>query len=43
MGRPVDGLLVFSHMGRLGMIHTALDLDQAMRNVLADLRPDLQG
>lgn len=43
MGRLVDDLLVFSHMGRPGMFHRAVDLDQAMRNVLADLSPDLQG
>ena len=43
MGQLIDDLLVFSRMGRQEMLHTTVNLDQLVKNVLHDLRPDLQG
>ncbi len=43
MGQLIDDLLVFSRMGRQEMLHTAVDLDQVIKNILSDLRLDLQG
>jgi len=42
MGQLIDDLLVFSRMGRQEMLHTHVDLDQLIKSVLHDLRPDLQ-
>lgn len=43
MGQLIDDLLVFSRMGRQEMLHTAVNLDQVIKNILSDLRLDLQG
>jgi signal transduction histidine kinase len=43
MGQLIDDLLVFSRMGRQEMLHTAVNLDQMIKNILSDLRLDLQG
>ena len=43
MGQLIDDLLVFSRMGRQEMLHTAVDLDQVIKNILSNLRLDLQG
>ena len=43
MGQLIDDLLVFSRMGRQEMLHTAVNLDQLIKNILSDLRLDLQG
>lgn len=43
MGQLIDDLLVFSRMGRQEMLHTAVNLDQLIKNILVDLRLDLQG
>lgn len=43
MGQLIDDLLVFSRMGRQEMLRTAVNLDQLVKNVLHDLRHDLQG
>ena len=43
MGQLIDDLLVFSRMGRQEMLHTAVNLDQLIKNILSDLRVDLQG
>ena len=43
MGQLIDDLLVFSRMGRQEMLHTAVNLDQLIKNILFDLRLDLQG
>lgn len=43
MGQLIDDLLVFSRMGRQEMLHTAVNLDQLVKNILSDLRLDLQG
>lgn len=43
MGELIDDLLVFSRMGRQEMLHTAVNLDQLITNILSDLRLDLQG
>lgn len=43
MGQLIDDLLVFSRMGRQEMLHTTVDLDQLIKNILSDLRLDLQG
>lgn len=43
MGQLIDDLLVFSRMGRAEMLRTTVDLDQVVKNVLHDLRHDLQG
>lgn len=42
MGQLIDDLLIFSRMGRQEMLHTHVDLDQLIKSVLHDLRPDLQ-
>lgn len=42
MGQLIDDLLVFSRMGRQEMLHTLVSLDQLMKDVLHDLRPDLK-
>lgn len=43
MGQLIDDLLVFSRMGRQEMLHTTVNLDQLIKNILSDLRLDLQG
>lgn len=43
MGQLIDDLLVFSRMGRQEMLRTAVNLDQLIKNILSDLRLDLQG
>jgi signal transduction histidine kinase len=43
MGQLIDDLLVFSRMGRQEMLHTAVNMDQLIKNILSDLRLDLQG
>ncbi|OQW30265.1 MAG: hypothetical protein A4E19_10130 [Nitrospira sp. SG-bin1] len=43
MGQLIDDLLVFSRMGRQEMLHTTVHLDQLIKNILSDLRLDLQG
>ena len=43
MGQLIDDLLVFSRMGRQEMLHTTVNLDQVIKNILSDLRLDLQG
>ena len=43
MGQLIDDLLVFSRMGRQEMLRTAVNLDQLIKNILFDLRLDLQG
>lgn len=43
MGQLIDDLLVFSRMGRQDMLRTTVNLDQLVKNVLHDLRHDLQG
>jgi signal transduction histidine kinase len=43
MGQLIDDLLVFSRMGRQEMLHTAVNMDQLIKGILADLRLDLQG
>ncbi len=43
MGQLIDDLLVFSRMGRQEMLRTVVNLDQLVKNVLHDLRHDLQG
>jgi signal transduction histidine kinase len=43
MGQLIDDLLVFSRMGRQEILHTAVNLDQLIKNILSDLRLDLQG
>ena len=43
MGQLIDDLLVFSRMGRQEMLHTAVNLDRLIKNILSDLRLDLQG
>ena len=43
MGQLIDDLLVFSRMGRQEMLHTPVNLDQLIKNILSDLRLDLQG
>jgi signal transduction histidine kinase len=43
MGQLIDDLLVFSRMGRQDMLHTTVSLDQLIKDVLHDLRLDLQG
>ncbi|MDF0675929.1 MAG: ATP-binding protein [Nitrospira sp.] len=43
MGQLIDDLLVFSRMGRQEMLHATVNLDQAIKNIVADLRLDLQG
>lgn len=42
MGQLIDDLLVFSRMGRQEMLHAPVNLDQLVKSVLHDLRPDLQ-
>ncbi|MEP6933361.1 MAG: hypothetical protein ABI988_05410 [Nitrospirota bacterium] len=39
----IDDLLVFSRMGRQDMLYTTVNLDQLIKDVLHDLRLDLQG
>lgn len=43
MGQLIDDLLVFSRMGRQEMLRTDVNLDQVIKNILSDLRLDLQG
>lgn len=43
MGQLIDDLLVFSRMGRQEMLRTSVNLEQLIKSILADLRPDLQG
>jgi len=43
MGQLIDDLLVFSRMGRQEMLRTAVNMDQLIKSILADLRLDLQG
>ncbi len=43
MGQLIDDLLVFSRMGRQEMLRTTVNLDQLIKNILSDLRLDLQG
>lgn len=43
MGQLIDDLLVFSRMGRQEMLRTSVNLDQLIKNILSDLRLDLQG
>jgi signal transduction histidine kinase len=43
MGQLIDDLLVFSRMGRQEMLRTAVNLDQLIKSILAELRLDLQG
>ena len=43
LGQLIDDLLVFSRMGRQEMLRTTIKLDQVIKNILSDLRLDLQG
>ena len=43
MGQLIDDLLAFSRMGRQDMLYTTVNLDQLVKDVLHDLRLDLQG
>ncbi|MGQ0811466.1 MAG: sensor histidine kinase [Nitrospiraceae bacterium] len=43
MGQLIDDLLVFSRMGRTEMLRATVNLDQLVKDVLHDLRHDLQG
>lgn len=43
MGQLIDDLLVFSRMGRQEMLQTSVNLEQMIKNILVDVRPDLQG
>ncbi|MEE8240613.1 MAG: ATP-binding protein [Nitrospirales bacterium] len=42
MGHLIDELLVFSRMGRSEMVNTPVRLDQVFKQVLHDLRADIQ-
>jgi signal transduction histidine kinase len=42
MGQLIDDLLVFSRMGRQEMLETAVNLEQLVKSILHDLRPDTQ-
>ncbi|MGH7229937.1 MAG: PAS domain S-box protein, partial [Nitrospiraceae bacterium] len=43
MGLLVDNLLVFSRMGRADMSRTAVDVAQLAKDVMQELRPDMEG
>ena len=43
MGRLIDDLLVFSRMGRAELHKTLVKMEQLVRDVLNDMRPDLEG
>ena len=42
MGQLIDDLLVFSRMGRQEMLHTAINVNQLIKDILRDLQPDLK-
>ena len=43
MGRLIDDLLVFSRMGRTEMHGTTVNLEQLVKEVVSDFRPDTEG
>jgi PAS domain S-box-containing protein len=43
MGALIDGLLAFSRLGRQGMVRRPVDVRRLVREVLAELQPELAG
>ena len=43
MGTLIDGLLAFSRLGRQGMVRRLVDVPRLVREVLAELEPELAG